>query len=210
MDIFKTKIIELLGLPKNGKTTTSIALSEYLKSKGFKVEIAKERASICPIKDKLHPSFNFWTANSFIKEYIEANDNGIEFLIADRGIFDSYVWVNLLSKKINERNFIYSFENILKQDYIFSNYFMTFYFHCEVEECLKRAKVQEIKFSPGRIMNFHLLNEYLLSFNEIKASLKIIAPIIEIDTSNTPITNVLEFVSKSIEQKISKDFKLRK
>jgi thymidylate kinase len=203
MEYFNTKIIELFGLPKTGKTTTANALLKFLKGKGYKVAIVKERASLSPIKDKLHPSFNFWTSVSFMKEYLEANDSKVDYLIADRGIFDSYVWINLLSKKIHDDKFISSFEKLANQEIIFDNYLLSFYFHATIDKCLEREGERQIKFSPGRIMNNLTLQEYENSYSEVKSKLEKIAPIIETNSTIDSIPKVLEFVSKHILEKIN-------
>jgi thymidylate kinase len=204
MNYFKTKIIELFGLPKTGKTTTANALCKYLRTKGYKVEIVKERASLSPLKNKLHPSFNYWTTISFIKEFIEANDKSVDYLIADRGIFDSYVWINLLSKKENEPKFFAEFEKLAKQDIVLSNYFLTFYFYTTVEKSLEREIERHINYSAGRIMNKVTLNEYLDSYKEVQNTLQKITTIVEIETTSLTIPGVLDFISKRIEDSINR------
>lgn len=198
MEFFNTKIIELFGLPKTGKTTTVNALKKYLQSKGNKVEIVKERASLCPIKDKLHPSFNYWTALSFMKEYVEANENKVDILIADRGIFDAYVWINLLSKRINDKNYLHQFEKLISQDIILKNYETTFYYKASFETILNREQSRQIHKSQGRIMNNEILNLYTLSYSEVKEKLSSIAKIIEIDSTINDIPTVLAEISSHI------------
>jgi thymidylate kinase len=202
MDYFKTKVIEIFGLPKTGKTTAVNALKKHLKNKGYQVEVVKERASFSPIKDKLHPSFNYWTAISFMKEYIEANDKNIDFLIADRGIFDSYVWINFLSQKIKEPQYLELFMRIANQDVILNNYLLTFYFKSTIDKSLNREKERQIKYKEGRIMNQKILNEYLESYIEIKNKLTSISSITEIDTTTLSIPIVLETISNKIEEVI--------
>lgn len=88
------RIIELFGLPRTGKTTAAHALLKYYKDRGLKVHLNKERASVCPVEDKLSPLFNLWTAVAYLKEYIEATENGCSFVISDRGLLDALVWIN--------------------------------------------------------------------------------------------------------------------
>jgi deoxyadenosine/deoxycytidine kinase len=204
MTFFKTKIIELFGLPKTGKTTIANSLKVQLQSQGKNVEIVKERASICPIKDKLHPSFNFWTAISFMKEYIEANEKGVEYLIADRGIFDAYVWVNLLSNRINEKSFINEFETLINQKIFLDNYLISFYFKASFETILTREKPYENNNSKGRIMNTGIFELYDLNFNNIFDKLVGHSPIIEIDSTFKSETLILSKIFAHIDELDSK------
>lgn len=199
MAFFKTQIIELFGLPKTGKTTTVNALKKYMLSQNKSVEIVRERASICPIKDKLHPSFNYWTAISFMKEYVEANEKKIDYLIADRGIFDAYIWVDLLSKRLNNLDFGIDFEKLVSQNLILENYLMTFYFKAEFNVIMNREKERQIQKSQGRIMNSEILDLYSKSYTSIKPKLLGISKIIEIDSTINDIPKVLEEIAKHID-----------
>ena len=57
-------LIEFCGSPKSGKSTTINSLNIFLKRNGFKTILLTERASICPIENKIHPFFNIWTLSS--------------------------------------------------------------------------------------------------------------------------------------------------
>ena len=54
----KPVVMEFAGVPKAGKTSTLGQVQAFLKRCGFRVEVVVERASICPIRDKKHASFN--------------------------------------------------------------------------------------------------------------------------------------------------------
>ncbi len=197
---FKTKIIELFGLPRTGKTTTVVALKKHLKNAGFKVDIIRERASVCPLNDKLHPSFNFWTSISLIKEYIEANDKGFDFVLADRGIFDAFVWINFLS----EKKLLSDFEKLIDQNFILSNYLTTFYFTADIDVILDREFERQISRKYGKVMNPQTLNLYKNSYNDLKPELTKIGNIYEIDSSKITIKETISIVSDELLTKLNK------
>ncbi len=202
MKKFKTQIIELFGLPRTGKTTGLKAVREFLKEKGYKVRIIRERASVCPIDDKLHPFFNYWTAISLIKEYIEANDDDIDFILADRGIFDAYVWVNFLTNE-NEKYLQQDFLNLINQNFIISNYFETFYFQADINTIMKREYERQVKKHTGRIMNPVTLGEYLNSFKEIESELKKWCSIKKMDTSTLTIQQTINKICSELDKTIA-------
>ena len=94
-------LIEFCGSPKAGKSTTIASLNIFLKRNGFNTVVLTERASVCPIDNKTHPFFNFWTMSSAIADIVKHLDMGagkIDIIISDRGIFDSLCWFNWLNK----------------------------------------------------------------------------------------------------------------
>lgn len=199
---FKTKIIELFGLPRTGKTTGLKAVKEFLTEKGYKVRIIRERASVCPINDKLHPFFNYWTAVSLLKEYIEANDDGFDFVLADRGIFDAYVWVNFLTKE-NEKDIRQEFLNLVNQNFIISNYYKTIYFHSDINTIMNREHERQAKQHSGRIMNPITLEGYSKSFMKIEPELKKWCSIKSMDTSNLTIQQMITEICAELEKTIA-------
>lgn len=203
---FKTKIIEVFGLPRTGKTTSVNALKKQLINDNLKAEIIKERASVSPIKDKLHPLFNYWTALSFMKAYIEAIDNDVDFLIADRGLLDSLVWVDYLAKGNGKKSLLHPFEKLIDQNFIFSNYAVSFFLDAKTDDILDREynsnEDNHKKRGEGKIINEVVLDGYRKSYynnrNEIKRELIKGSEIIEINSSEL----TLEEVSNTIIDKV--------
>lgn len=200
--IFKTRIIELFGLPKTGKTTTAIAVNKHLQQLGYKIDIIKERASVCPLSDKLHPGFNYWTSISLFKAYLEANDKGFDFVIADRGIFDAFVWVNYLATVINEQTVKQEFLHLVQQNFILSNYFMSFYFTANTDIILNREFQRQVERKYGKIMNPETLNQYKKSYQSSHNHLWEWCDIKEIDSTDLTINDTIKLVSKEIQNKI--------
>src|SRR5579862_7896302 len=85
-------IIEFSGLPKSGKTSTISILQLFLKRNGIKAEVYTERASLSPIKKKMHLDFNVWVSCASLEGMLEALHKDIDVFILDRGIFDALVW----------------------------------------------------------------------------------------------------------------------
>ena len=171
--------------------------------KVYKVVVIRERASVCPIKDKLHPFFNYWTAISLMKEYIEANDEGVDFILADRGIFDSYVWVNLLKKK-DDNKIASEFLKLVNQKFIISNYYKTFYFYSDMSIIMKREYDRQVNKHSGRIMNSSTLNGYSNSFGEVENILLSWCSIKKIDTSNLTIPQTILKICKELDKTLTK------
>ena len=99
----KPIVLEFAGVPKAGKTSTIGQLQNFLKRCGFRVQVVVERASVCPIRDKKHFTFNVWTAATTLAQVLEntqepprADDPDI--LILDRGLFDSICWLTMMDK----------------------------------------------------------------------------------------------------------------
>src|SRR3954469_23721694 len=83
-------VLEFAGVPKAGKTSTISQLYSFLKRCGFRVKIVVERASVCPIRDKRHFTFNVWTASTTLAQILEhtqepPGDEQPQVLILDRG-----------------------------------------------------------------------------------------------------------------------------
>jgi predicted NUDIX family phosphoesterase len=53
---------------------------------------------MCPIKQKLDPTFNVWTAGSTLIELLEAQDCDAHVVLLDRGLFDALCWMDWFSK----------------------------------------------------------------------------------------------------------------
>lgn len=92
-------IIELAGLPYTAKTTFVDALSKLFVNTGFSSVTLKERASDCPLGDRWSAEFTIWGITTFISQYLEFRDSGKQIIIADRGLFDALVWLDVKYQK---------------------------------------------------------------------------------------------------------------
>ena len=92
-------IIEFAGTPKSGKTTTISAIHQFLKRNGVVVRTFQERASVAPLVDKGTAFFNTWVTCATLNGIIEAlEDEKLDVLILDRGLFDGLVWIDWQEK----------------------------------------------------------------------------------------------------------------
>ncbi len=157
-------VIEFSGSPKSGKTSCINSLHQFLKRNGFSVEIIQERASICPVSDKQSPLFNLWTISSTISGLLgilESSKNQCDFVILDRGIFDSLCWFEWLwyqnrmaieMKSVSE-NFLLQTELVGRIDIVFS-------FTSSSEKSIEREYATLLTNELGSIMNPTVLAQY--------------------------------------------------
>lgn len=99
----KPIVIEFAGVPKAGKSSTLSQLSTFLRRCGFSVKIVVERASVCPIKDKRHFTFNIWTGCTTLAQILEHTQDpprpdDPDILLLDRGLFDAICWLTLMDR----------------------------------------------------------------------------------------------------------------
>lgn len=189
-----TKIVEFFGLPRTGKSITVTALNKYLREIGVTSETVIERASICPIKNKLHPLFNFWTTNALMKEYIEACDRGVEILLADRGVLDATVWMHFKNRNEQYQSEFEYFKSLLNMRFINDNILVAYYFDTDIDLILKREYKRRVGKKTGRVMNRPVLQGYSSCYESIKSDLAKIARIVQIDTSNIGIEEMVKTV----------------
>ena len=99
----KPIIIEFAGVPKSGKTSTIGQIYNFFKRCGFRVQVVVERASVCPIRDKKHFTFNVWTASTTLAQILQntqepPRSDDPDILILDRGLFDSVCWLTMMDR----------------------------------------------------------------------------------------------------------------
>lgn len=194
----KTKLVEFFGLPRTGKTTTVEALTGRLLELDVHASIIRERASVCPIKDKMHPLFNFWTALSQMKEYVEACDLGVDVLLADRGILDSAVWLNYKNQDGRYPEEIDYFKPLLNNKFMNDNTILAVYFTADIDVILSREYERRIYSRPGRVVNQTVLEGYVESYQTIKNKLERITTILEVDTTHLDIREMLDIISSQV------------
>ncbi len=190
-------IFEFAGLPRSGKTTAALGLKRYMEAKGCKVHIVAERAGRCPIQDKLHPNFNLWTALSFVREFLVAREQGVQFVIADRGLFDAAIWVEMLCQRGKHAEEYEALKCIGDLPILRRAKQKTFFLFCEVEKVLDREFERTLVKRHGRVMNRQVLSQYLQTYRRLCGDRP---PFLELDTTNLPIKDMLSTVYKGFEQ----------
>ncbi|MCB2262800.1 MAG: hypothetical protein LGR52_07670 [Candidatus Thiosymbion ectosymbiont of Robbea hypermnestra] len=191
------KIIELFGLPRTGKTTTAHALYKYYTDKGKKTHLIKERASVCPVKDKLSPLFNLWTTSAYLKEYVEETENKCSIIISDRGIIDASIWIASFNT-----DGVYSKEyeavmGLLDYDLIRQSVLLAAYFTADIEVVLDREYKGLVGMRNGRILNEETLIRYIHSYHNLYNRFP--APIEEIDTTRITQKETIDILIKRLD-----------
>lgn len=157
-------VIEFSGSPKSGKTSCINSLELFLKRNGFKVKTIQERASVCPVSDKLSPMFNIWTACMSLSGMVgvlEDKTNCMDVLILDRGIFDALCWFNwLVTKGKMEKDQLAIVENFLLMDDLVKPIDIVFSFTADPETSIEREYTHLLTDRLGSIMNEAVLTEY--------------------------------------------------
>lgn len=198
----KTKIIEFFGLPKTGKTTSVNTLKKYLSSKGINTEIVIERASRCPVQNKLHPLFNYWTTFSLLKEFVDAVDRGVNILIADRGLIDSFIWINCLTEKNGYKAYLQDYKPIYNDNFLRKNIIKGYYFFSSIDTILDREFERQVIRNYGRIMNPSILRRYESTYSKLKDVIRNDFNITEVNTDIIAINDVVKIIEKEVDKLI--------
>lgn len=169
-------VIEFSGSPKSGKTSCINSLELFLKRNGFSVKTVQERASVCPVSDKLSPMFNIWTACTSLAgmlETLEDKNNMVDVLILDRGIFDSICWFDWLVKKgrmeIEQQKIM---EKFLLMEELVKTIDIVFAFTVDPNVSIDREYTHLLTDKFGTIMNTNVLEEYRQSVLEMSEAKK--------------------------------------
>lgn len=207
-------VIEFSGSPKSGKTSSINSLEVFLKRNGISVKIIEERASICPVPNKQSPMFNYWTLLATLKEIIGVmtNNDCVDVLLIDRGIFDALCWFEWLvsiDRMDPERK--QSIEEFLLNPEFTGWIDIVFAFVCEPDVSIKREYANLLTDKTGSIMNTKVLSEYRKSIERtIYNNVDSFKTIHVIDSSNKDqnqigvevTTNVLDGIKELLMERI--------
>ncbi len=182
-------VIEFAGTPKAGKTSTISQLQAFLKRCGYRVRVVIERASVCPIRDKKHFTFNVWTASTTLAQILEYTQDPPQLddphvLILDRGIFDAVCWLTMMDHlsrvRTREREKI---EEFLLLDEWRRRLTGVIVMTASPEEAMKREQGLLPVDATGSIMNTEVLKQMLETTKECVQRMKDAFNIYEISTS---------------------------
>ena len=87
--------MELAGLPRLGKSVFADSLVDLLGAAGIRSKLIAKATTECPVADKWSTDFTSWTFAAVLKDYLEARAFGIAVAVADRGLFDSVLWMRM-------------------------------------------------------------------------------------------------------------------
>lgn len=186
-------VIEVLGTPEAGKTTTIKEVISSLKQKGFKVKYIQESAEILPAEFtkgsiEAHVWMRLHTAMLILHALVSDN----EIILVDRGILDTLFWDSLFFKKgALSKSQLDSVDNFFSNLSLMPNF--SIIFTTSPEEAIIRRGGEGRIVTETFIKNF---NDELKSF----CDKKILIPKLEIDTTNMSIESVSLQVENSILQ----------
>lgn len=180
-------VIEFAGTPKAGKTSSLNALAFFLKRGGFNVRVFQERASVAPISGKGTPAFNAWVTCATLLGMLEAlEDQKLDVLILDRGLFDGLVWNDWqeATHRITPEE-AEAFRRFLLKARWWRLIDILFVMHCDARVALRREFADQITLQPGSIMNVSTLRQLrenvLVALGRYKGQLR---KVLRVDTSN--------------------------
>jgi predicted NUDIX family phosphoesterase/predicted ATPase len=174
-------LIEFCGTPKSGKTTIINALNLFLRRSGFKTIVLTERASVCPISDKTHPFFNLWTLTSAVSDIIKALDknrsNGkVDFILADRGIFDALCWFEWLERLHNNKTVrpfsdrdYQTVKDFILMDIWKKHLSLIFVFKVKPQIAIDREYANLLTDIAGTIMDKRVLEDFNSCIDDVKS-----------------------------------------
>lgn len=107
-------LIEFLGTPEAGKTTSIGILRDSLVSLGYKVGTVRESAEIVPpIFEKGSLDAHIWMRLTTARSILETLHKDVDIVLMDRGTLDTIFWDHLFQKRNllseNQRKHVDSF-----------------------------------------------------------------------------------------------------
>lgn len=160
-------VVEFAGLPRSGKTTCVESLADLLKRSGCKTGRITERASTCPISNKLRPDFNAWTLTSYIKQFLELKDSGTEIIVSDRGPFDAIAWLRfMMNTKRCTQELFNELSNCAHSKLWWSHQLAILVFKLTTDMILRREKIRRLSRREGTIIRKEPLDAFRLALEE--------------------------------------------
>ncbi len=188
----KPFIVEFLGTPEAGKTTTVRSLCKKL-GKEYSTEYIQESAERKPDNiPKGSLDGHWWIRMNTVDQILEAKYCGKDIALVDRGLVDSIFWNVLFCEqgKLSEEE-----KNIANSFLLQLNLFpdLCIIFTVSAEECIRR------RGGEGSIVNFEFIESYNKVLKEFCDRFQNIKMII-IDTTNLSKEEVEAIVYKKIQE----------
>jgi predicted NUDIX family phosphoesterase len=153
--------VEFAGSPKSGKTTALNALQLFLKRNGVNTRVYQERASVAPLSNKGTAAFNIWVTCATLSGMIEAlEDEKLDVLILDRGLFDGLVWIDWQERT---RRLTPSEADTFRKFVLTPRWWglvdILFVMHCQPRVSIEREYANQLTERSGAIMNGETLKQ---------------------------------------------------
>lgn len=183
-------MIEFLGTPEAGKTTTIHRLAEEL-SKSKKVSILQESAELVPpIFPKGGLAAHFWMRLNTGKAVLEAEYRKSDIVLIDRGLVDTLFW-----------NYYYSITGSMTPEEAaqINNFFLTlpihmpdkvFFLYTTPEEAIRR------RGGEGRIVTLDFVTKFGDNLRDFIKTVEV--PVVQLDTTNLSENTVLENIKENL------------
>ena len=157
-------VIEFCGSPRSGKTQSINSLSVFLRRNQFRVHTIVEQAAINPIPNKFDPSFNVWNGCNSLCKLLEAITNRAtenDFILMDRGVFDTVCWFNFqMQRGAMPKEEYEAFTNFFLNEKWVSIVTLVYVFFARPDVSLKREYATLLTRKPGSVMRDEILRDY--------------------------------------------------
>lgn len=192
------QVIELLGLPRTGKTSIAKLLSEWLITRGFTVGIIHERVPAEYGLSKLDPEFNYVGTQLITDRYYQMIKEEFDYIIIDRGILNAMVWIDTLNRIDSKIESTHDTVEKLADHALLKATTYAFFFSGDVQVALLREGALDRK-KQGSIMNESVLQGYQKTYRDIESQLRVMVPTLEeVNTTNLSIDETLHEILKKI------------
>lgn len=192
------QVIELLGLPRTGKTSIAKLLSEWLITRGFTVGIIHERVPAEYGLSKLDPEFNYVGTQLITDRYYQMIKEEYDYIIIDRGILNAMVWIDTLNRINSKTESTFNMLEKLANNALLRITTHAFFFSGDVQVALLREGALDRK-KQGSIMNESVLQGYQKTYRDIESQLRVMVPTLEeVNTTNLSIDETLHEILKKI------------
>lgn len=183
-------MIEFLGTPEAGKTTTIHRLANEL-SKTQKVSILQESAEIVPpFFPKGGLEAHFWMRLNTSKAILEAEFGKFDIALIDRGIIDTLFW-----------NYYYSETGLMnrKEAVMINNFFLTLpiqkpdnvvFLYTTPEEAIRR------RGGEGRIVTLDFVTKFGYHLKKFINTVDV--PVFQLDTTKLSEDEVFQIIKENL------------
>jgi hypothetical protein len=151
-------VIELAGITRAGKTEFTDALFDLFRKSGVKTTAYVQGEYSCPITDRWSVDFSVWGITNFIRQFYEFKYSGEEFIIADRGLFDTMLWLRLkLERGISDEETYNLLRNLAMDSLWWKHQAVVIAFNADVEIVLDRARERRLYGTDSLVTNEEVL-----------------------------------------------------
>ena len=151
-------VIELAGITRAGKTEFTDALFDLFRKSGVKTTAYLQGEYSCPITDRWSVDFSVWGITNFIRQFYEFKYSGEEFIIADRGLFDTMLWLRLkLESGICDEETYNLLRNLAMDNLWWKHQAVVIAFNADIEIVLGRARERRLYGTESLVTNEDVL-----------------------------------------------------